>query len=76
MVPLSKGAEGTAVRPIGWIGKGYECDGPVVPLGKACAVEFAVMPEDLSWTMLYTHEDHGYGGPYFVRREWIPGRDY
>jgi hypothetical protein len=46
--------------------------GPLVPLGAACDVEFAVSPADLSWTMLHTHEDHALGGPYFIRREWLP----
>jgi hypothetical protein len=50
----------------------YQCRGPLVPLGAFCVLEFCVSPPDLGWTMVHTHEDHGYGGPYFLRREWIP----
>lgn len=71
VVPLSAEVPGTAVSPCGSVATGYECDGPPVPLGTACAVEFAVAPANLGWTMLYTHEDHALGGPYFVRREWL-----
>ena len=72
VVPLTAGVEGTSVSPPGPALGGYECEGPVVPLGSLCGAEFAVSPADLSWTMLYTHEDHALGGPYFVRREWVP----
>jgi hypothetical protein len=73
VVPLSAEAPGTSVSPRGPAQTGYECEGPPVPLGAACGLEFAVAPADLSWTMLYTHEDHAFGGPYFIRREWLPG---
>jgi hypothetical protein len=69
---LTSGVEGTAVSPLGRQLGGYECEGPVVPVGSLCDAEFAVSPADLSWAMLYTHEDHALGGPYFVRREWLP----
>jgi hypothetical protein len=72
LVPLTSGVEGTSVSPIGLSLSAYECDGPVVALGSLCGSEFAVSPADLSWAMLYTHEDHVWGGPYFVRREWLP----
>lgn len=42
------------------------------PLGLFHNIEFFISPLDLSWTMIHTHEDHGFGGPYFIRREWIP----
>ena len=70
VVPLSSGVDGTSVSPRGPAQTGYECEGSPVPLGAVCGIEFAVAPADLSWTMLYTHEDHGFGGPYFIRREW------
>lgn len=73
VVPLSAGVAGTSVSPIRPGECGYECEGPLVPLGAACWVEFIVSPADLSWTMLHTHEDHALGGPYFVRREWLAG---
>ena len=40
-------------------------------LGTVCGAEFAIFSADMSWTMLHTHEDHVYDGPYFMRREWI-----
>jgi hypothetical protein len=72
IVPLTSEVEGTQVTPVGLTLGGYECAGRVVPLGSLCSAEFAVAPADLSWAMLYTHEDHALGGPYFVRREWVP----
>lgn len=33
--------------------------------------DFFVVPEDWDWTMIHTHEDYGFGGPYFIRREWL-----
>lgn len=70
VVPLSSEVEGTSVNPLGNLETGYECEGPLVPLG-VYNIEFAVAPTDLSWTMLYTHEDHALGGPYFIRLEWL-----
>jgi hypothetical protein len=34
-------------------------------------IDFFVAPPDLECTMVHTHEDHAYGGPYFVRKEWL-----
>jgi hypothetical protein len=73
VVPLSATVPGTSVAPHGLMPTGYECEGAPVPLGSACGLEFAVAPADLSWTMLYTHEDHAFGGPYFIRQEWLLG---
>ena len=54
---------------------GYECSGSLVPLDAFHMSEFVVYPPDLSWTMIHTHEDDGFGGPFFSRREWqIPLR--
>ncbi|MCE9566051.1 MAG: hypothetical protein K8U57_28865 [Planctomycetes bacterium] len=72
IVPLSSGFPGTSVARYGSVPTGYECEGALVPLGAAHNVEFSVSPADLSWTMLHTHEDHALGGPYFIRREWLP----
>ena len=49
----------------------YECHGNgMLPiLSSFCAVELFISPPDMSWTMIHTHEDHGYGGPDFVRRD-------
>jgi hypothetical protein len=51
---------------------GYDCRGPLVPLGHYHHAELVVCPVDFSWTMIHTHEDYGFGGPYFIRRDWIP----
>jgi hypothetical protein len=51
--------------------EGYECSGPLIPLGKFHMAEFFVAPTDFAWTMVHTHEDHGCGGPYFMMREWL-----
>jgi hypothetical protein len=71
VVPLTSGVKGTPAHPRTAVLSGHECEGPVVPLGGLCNAEFAVTPVDLSWAMLYTHEDHACGGPYFIRREWM-----
>ena len=70
-VPLTSEVPGTSLAPAARTAIGCECEGPLVPLGAVHHVEFAVAPVDLSWTMLYTHEDHDLGGPYFIRREWL-----
>lgn len=33
-----------------------------------------VFPDDLSWTVAFTHEEPARLGPYFSRREWIEDR--
>ena len=49
----------------------YVCDGDLLPLGQFCGIDFFVSPPDMEWTMIHTHEDYGFGGPYFVKREWL-----
>jgi hypothetical protein len=49
----------------------YECRGPLIPMGAFCTVEFFICPTDFAWTMIHCHEDHGPGGPYFIRDEWL-----
>ena len=36
---------------------------------KNSGLDIYVWPDDLAWTMAFTHED-GWFGPYFSRREW------
>jgi hypothetical protein len=50
----------------------YECFGKLIPLGDFHSTEFFISPPDFAWSMIHTHEDHAYGGPYFIRAEWIP----
>jgi hypothetical protein len=73
VVPFSTGVEGLPVHVLGRTISAYECCGPLLPLGDYHDAEFFVCPPDLSWTMVHTHEDHGLGGPYFIRAEWLPG---
>ena len=51
----------------------YECHGTgtLPDLSSFDYLEFFVAPLDLAWTMVHTHEDYGYGGPYFIRKEWL-----
>lgn len=51
----------------------YEChgDGVLPDLSAFAGTDFFIVPADFTWTMMHTHEDHGLGGPYFIRREWL-----
>ena len=54
----------------------YDChgDGNLPDLSAFAPTDFFIVPDDLSWTMIHTHEDAmfgGFGGPYFVRKEWL-----
>ena len=44
--------------------------GRLPDFGSAC-VDAYVWPEDLAWTMAFTHEESLGLGPYFCRREWV-----
>jgi hypothetical protein len=68
IVPFTSGV----VHFIGQFISAYECWGSLVPLGAFCGNEFFICPIDFSWTMVHDHEDHAFGGPYFLRTEWIP----
>jgi len=43
--------------------------GPVVDLSAYNELEFAVFPETYEWTLIHTHEDGAFGGPFFIRNE-------
>lgn len=73
IVRFSANVPGLAMNVRGRQWDGYECRGPLVPLGEFCDDEFFICPLDFSWTMVHTHEDYAYGGPFFIRREWLPG---
>jgi hypothetical protein len=49
----------------------YECLGRQLLLGHFHMLEFFACPIDYLWTMVYTHEDHSWEGPYFIRQDWI-----
>jgi hypothetical protein len=73
VVPLTSKVDGLPVTVRIRSVKGYECSGPLVPLGKFHDVEFFVCPTNFAWTMVHTHEDHGYGGPFFIQQNWLAG---
>ena len=50
---------------------GYACNASKIPdLSQFCNLDFVMVAADFSWTMVYTHEDFGLGGPYFTERSW------
>jgi hypothetical protein len=71
VIPFTSKITGLPAHALGTRQIAYECRGTLVPLGSFHNVEFFVSPVDFSWTMVHTHEDHGYGGPYFIRRDWL-----
>lgn len=74
IVPFSAGVPRVAMGVYRQAIAAYECRGPLIALGAFCNAEFFICPRDLSWSMIHTHEDHAFGGPYFIRADWIPGR--
>jgi hypothetical protein len=49
--------------------------GARLPRFEGAGLDVLVWPEDLTWTMAFTHEE-GCFGPYFSRREWaVPDAD-
>ncbi|HEX3315019.1 MAG TPA: hypothetical protein VHR72_09020 [Gemmataceae bacterium] len=71
IVPFTSNVPGTPMAVNRRRIDAYECFGELASLGQFCDLEFFVSPLDLNWTMVDTHEDHVYGSPYFVRREWV-----
>jgi hypothetical protein len=47
----------------------HRYSGPIVDLSAYNQLEFAVFPETYEWTLIHTHEDGAFGGPYFIRIE-------
>jgi len=58
IAPFAAGVPGLPVHVLGRQMGAYECQGPLVPLGAFCNVEFFVCPMDFSWAMIHTYEDH------------------
>lgn len=46
--------------------------GRIIDLSVYNELEFAVFPETYEWTLIHTHEDGAFGGPYFIRNEGTP----
>lgn len=72
VVPFSSDVAGLPVRVRDRSLSAYRCRGPLVPLGEFHNSEFFVCPLDYAWTMVHTHEDHSFGGPYLITEDWLP----
>lgn len=72
VVPFNSDVAGLPICVHGRSLSAYRCGGPLVPLGEFHESEFFVCPLDYAWTMVHTHEDHSFGGPYFIREAWLP----
>lgn len=73
IVPFTSNVKGTPMSVCRSISlSAYECRGPLLLLHGLLDAEFFISPMDFDWTMVHTHEDYVWGGPYFVRRGWIP----
>ena len=55
------------------IKQAIECcgDKPLPDLSAFASLELSISVQDYMWTMVHTHEDHAFGGPYFIQREWV-----
>jgi hypothetical protein len=73
IVPFSAGVSGLPVHVYRQAIAAYECHGSLAALGTFCDAEFFISPPDMKWVMIHTHEDYAFGGPYFIRADWIPG---
>jgi len=53
----------------------YEChgDGTLPDLSAFANTDFFIVPTDLNLTMVHTHEDYGWGGPYFIYIQGLAG---
>ncbi len=48
---------------------GYRCSGRPLPDLNNSATDYYVFPKDMSWTMVFTHEQDWGAGPYFCTKE-------
>lgn len=71
IVPFSSDVHGLPIRILRRSMAAYHCRGSLIALGAFHEVEFFICPLDYAWTMVHTHEDHAFGGPYFVHKEWL-----
>jgi len=60
-------------------GFAYECafeePSPVLDLSQISGCDIVQCASDFAWTMVHTHEDDGWGGPFFSRSEWQEAGD-
>jgi hypothetical protein len=49
----------------------FRCRGGGWPNFRRFMIDVYVWPEDVGWTMVFTHEESIGIGPYFCRREWV-----
>lgn len=47
----------------------FAYSGPAIDLSEYNELEFAVFPDSYNWTLIHTHEDGAFGGPFFIYRE-------
>lgn len=47
----------------------HRYSGPIVDLSNYNDLEFAVFPTSYDWTLIHTHEDGAFGGPFFIAKE-------
>jgi hypothetical protein len=66
------------IRPTYWLVPeapeypAYRCEGARLPDLSHTTTDVYVWPDDVAWTMAFTHEAAALGlGPYFSRREWV-----
>ena len=52
----------------------YEYTGHVIDLSDYHDLEFAVFPVSFAWTLVHTHEDGAFGGPYFIWADQLPSQ--
>jgi hypothetical protein len=71
VVPFTSDVDGLPLRVLGRSLAAYDCRGPLIHFSEFHNVEMFISPTDFRWTMVYTHEDYGLGGPYFHKREWL-----
>lgn len=71
IVPFASNVEGLPIHVTMRLSSAFDCTGPLIPLGAFRMSEFFIAPIDFAWTMVHTHEDHGFSGPFFVQRDWL-----
>ena len=71
IVPFLSDVPGVPMHARGRRMSAHECWGQLLSLADFRDVELFVSPVDLGWTLVHTHEDYAWGGPYFIRADWL-----